>query len=211
MCLYTLYTCLIHVSVNSYTDLLHTWTPIASHPLSRGMGLWADIIVRWGGGWWQLLPMRLSLIPQTAEGSHPSEYHVGVVSIKDICLFHLLPFLKTHFVPDDTTGDNCLTTISVFLFFLTLFLNFLDAKMCSHRGCNPSSFPIMAGWQGLPSCVITGTWGSSAERTATLGNASIKTPLVPASVVTAPATDTWWCVKEEPLFTREAKAGLDLV
>lgn len=50
---------------------------------------------------------------------------------------------------------------------------FLLDKITSHTRHYPSSFPIIAQWQGFPSCVIIGAWGNSAEQSATLENASI--------------------------------------
>lgn len=52
-------------------------------------------------------------------------------------------------------------------------LNFLLDKITSYSRRYPSSFPIMARWQGFPSCVIISAWGNSAEQSTTLGNASI--------------------------------------
>lgn len=56
-------------------------------------------------------------------------------------------------------------------------LNLLLDKITSYRRHYPSSFPIMARWQGFPSCVIISAWGNSAEQSSTLGNASITVSL----------------------------------
>lgn len=50
---------------------------------------------------------------------------------------------------------------------------FLLDKITSYTRHYPSSFPIIAQWQGFPSCVIIGAWGNSAEQSASPENASI--------------------------------------